>query len=228
MPTDQFWAIVVAAGQGQRLGAEVPKALRVIAGQPLLVHTLTRLAAIAGLAGVVVVVQDEAWLEQLPPLPIPLRSTRGGAERVDSVRAGLATLIAEQGPEAWAVVHDVARPGVRAQDVMALMAHCTRTEQGAILALPVRDTVKQVRQQQSLKTLDRQAVWLAQTPQCFRAASLLQALEAAQAAGETITDEASAMEWYGQPVGVVAGHWRNLKLTDTADWPLVEWILTHD
>jgi 2-C-methyl-D-erythritol 4-phosphate cytidylyltransferase len=228
MAADSFWAIVVAAGQGQRLGAEVPKALRVIAGKPLLVHTLVRLAEVPELAGMVVVVQDEAWLADVPTLPIPLVVAAGGAERVDSVRAGLTALVAEQGPNTWALVHDVARPGVRAEDVVALMTHCRATQQGAILALPVRDTVKQVRQQQSYKTLDREAVWLAQTPQCFRAESLLQALAAAQQAGETITDEASAMEWYGQPVGVVAGHWRNFKLTEPADWPLLEWILTHD
>lgn len=228
MSTEHFWAIVVAAGQGQRLGAEVPKAMRIIAGQSLLVHTLTRLAAVPGLAGMVVVVQDHAWLAQVPPLPIPLLSARGGVARVDSVRAGLAKLIADQGPQVWALVHDVARPGVRTEDVVALMAHCKHTQQGGILALAVRDTVKHVSQLQSLKTLDRQAVWLAQTPQCFRAQALLQALQAAQAAEVTITDEASAMEWADQPVGVVPGHWRNLKLTDTADWPLVEWILTHD
>jgi 2-C-methyl-D-erythritol 4-phosphate cytidylyltransferase len=157
-----------------------------------------------------------------------MRVAQGGAERVDSVRAGLTALVSEQGPNSWALVHDVARPGVRAEDVVALMAHCQTTQQGAILALPVRDTVKQVREQQSYKTLDREAVWLAQTPQCFRAEPLLQALAAAQQAGETITDEASAMEWHGQPVGVVAGHWRNFKLTEPADWPLLEWILTHD
>lgn len=228
MANESFWAVVVAAGQGQRLGGEMPKALRVIAGQPLLVHTLTRLAEVPGLAGIMVVVQDQAWLANLPPLQVPLRSTSGGAERADSVLAGLTALIAQQGPEVWAMVHDVARPGVRAEDMVALMTHCLQTQKGAILALPVRDTVKQVRQQQSLQTLDRQAVWLAQTPQCFRAEALQQSLLAARAAGVPLTDEASAMEWVGQPVGVVPGHWRNLKLTDPADWPLVEWILTHD
>lgn len=228
MANASFWAVVVAAGQGQRLGAEVPKALCVIAGQTLLMHTLTRLAAVPGLAGIMVVVQDPSWLDDLPQLPVPLRMTQGGAERADSVLAGLTALMAEQGPDVWALVHDVARPGVRTEDVLALMAHCEQTQAGAILALPVRDTVKQVQQQQSLETLDRQAVWLAQTPQCFRAGVLMQALVDAQAAGVAITDEASAMEWAQQPVGVVAGHWRNFKLTEPADWPLIEWILTHD
>lgn len=224
-----FWAIVPAAGVGQRMGLDQPKQFLQVAGKSVLMHTLQRLARTPGLTGIVLVTADGAVDEDVQALSVPVTLVAGGAERADSVLAGLRHLIAEQGEDTWALVHDAARPGVRPQDVSALMAWCVQHDQGAILALPARDTVKQTSTAaEVLYTLDRDTIWLAQTPQCFRAGPLVSALQAGQDSGQVITDEASAMQAAGYRVGLVRGHWQNSKLTEPEDLELIEWILSRD
>lgn len=239
-PTDvEYWAIVPAAGRGERLGAERPKQYLPIAGQPVLHHTLQRLAATPGLRGIVLILapDDTHWQDDKLSLPVPLFTVAGGATRADSVLAGIRWLQQHSArPEhCWALVHDAARPGLRATDVAALMAYCRRQGEGAILALPAQDTVKESAactagvEPSVTATLDRGRIWLAQTPQCFPLLALGSALVAAQTAGALITDEASAMSLAGHPVGLVRGHWQNQKLTAPDDWPLIEWVLQqHD
>lgn len=232
LPADNspFWAVVPAAGAGRRFGADQPKQFVRIGEQSVLAHTLQRLAAVPGLAGIVLVVADAADPGDWSQLAVPLVAVRGGAERADSVMAGLHWLVAEQGPDCWALVHDAARPGVRVADVVTLMDYCAAHDQGAILALPARDTVKAADAGAAvLETLPRDSIWLAQTPQCFRAGRLLRALIQAAEQGLPVTDEASAMQAVGEPVQLIRGHWHNTKLTEPEDLPLIEWILSqHD
>lgn len=225
-----FWAVVPAAGQGSRMGLAQPKQFLQVGGRSLLAHSLERLAAVPGLTGIVLVVSEPGRAGDWQISGLPLIEVQGGAERADSVLAGLEWVVANQGAETWALVHDAARPGVRVGDVEALMHYCRDQNHGAILALPSRDTVKQSSAtHHAVATLDRRRIWLAQTPQCFRAGLLRQALLAGQEQALAVTDEASAMEAQGHPVGLVRGHWRNAKLTEPEDLELIEWILSnHD
>lgn len=244
----QAWVLVPAAGKGRRMGTDTPKQYLTVAGRPILHHTLDRLASLSDIAGIVLVLAaDDTDLDQssLDQLPIPVHCVTGGAERSDSVLAGLDWLAKQQSwqEDPWVLVHDAARPGVRPADVAALLAHCrhldgpdTASAAGAILALPARDTVKRTQvlsadngheYHRITDTLPRDQIWLAQTPQCFPLSVLQQALRAAQFAGAPITDEASAMQLAGYNVDAVPGHWQNAKLTVSEELPLLEWILTH-
>jgi 2-C-methyl-D-erythritol 4-phosphate cytidylyltransferase len=210
-------ALVLAAGRGERLGAGVPKALLPLAGRPLLAHAVEALAACAALDAIIPVVPAAA-LERCAALvrglgadPRIREPVAGGAERQDSMRAGLAALPA--GVELVAV-HDAARPLVRPADVERVVAAARRSG-AALLAVPVRDTLKRVGDGAVLETLARSACWAAQTPQVFRAELLREALAKAEAEGFQGTDDAQLVERLGVPVHVVEGDPRNLKIT----WP---------
>lgn len=226
----EFWAVVPAAGKGRRMGGETPKQYQSLAGEPMLHHTLKRLGQIPGITGIVLVLagDDVQWQDTDLALSVPLYTVDGGETRADSVLAGVEWLMG-RAPHAWALVHDAARPGVRKQDVLTLMAQCQSGGEGGILALPARDTVKRAGPGGTIDTtVPRDDIWLAQTPQCFPADQLRDALRRALADAHPVTDEASAMTYAGYPVSLVRGHWQNGKLTEPDDWPLMEWVLKSD
>lgn len=219
-------ALVVGAGRGERFrrslrAAEderLPKALVPLAGEPLLVHAVRALAAAREVDAVVPVVPAEV-LQALPRLAPALAglaklrpAVSGGEERQDSVRAGLASLPPEFG---WVAVHDAARPLVAPEDVDRVVAAARRAG-AAILAVPIADTVKRVREGNVVSTPPREECWAAQTPQVFRRDLLQEALEKAAADGVTGTDDASLVERLGVRVAVVVGDPANRKVT-TAD-----------
>lgn len=146
----------------------------------------------------------------------------GGAERADSVLAGLDALDADGND--WVMVHDIARPCTRVEDIEKLSVHCRRTGRGGLLATPLTDTIKRYHKGR-VSTLNREELWSALTPQCFRYDLLRTALSEALAAGTPITDEASAMEAAGHPVELVEGAADNIKLTKADDLALVEYYL---
>ncbi|MFJ0641181.1 2-C-methyl-D-erythritol 4-phosphate cytidylyltransferase, partial [Bordetella bronchiseptica] len=142
--------------------------------------------------------------------------------RADTVAAALA----DSGAAAddWILVHDAARPGLPAAALARLIDACLDDAVGGLLALPVADTVKAGRQRVS-RTVDRDGLWLAQTPQMFRAGLLRDALARARAAGLAVTDEASAVEAAGHAPRLVAGALRNFKVTWPDDFELMEkWL----
>ncbi len=228
----RFWTLIPAAGVGQRFGAERPKQYEPLSGKPLLLHTLERVSRWPEQAGIMVVVGpgDSFWPEIRQTLPAPVLETTGGADRVDSVIAGLEALTAAgASPDDWVLVHDAARPGVRTSDVARLMAKCRRARDGGLLAVAARDTLHASADGNAVAgTIDRRTVWQAQTPQCFPLDSLLTTLLAARHEGNTVTDEAGAMAAAGFRVQLVEGHWSNVKLTVPEDRSLMEWVLTHD
>lgn len=153
----------------------------------------------------------------------------GGASRRDSVYNGLVAMSASVDPDDWVLVHDAARPCLGVRDVQSLMRECERDEIGGLLALPVADTVKQAAKDEAgavraAATIDRAQVWLAQTPQMFRVALLMQALQQAPA---TVTDEAAAIEALGLRPRLVAGSRDNLKVTYPEDFAVAESILAR-
>ena len=155
-----------------------------------------------------------------------VNTVTGAAQRSGSVLAGLDSLCAQAAPHDWVLVHDAARPCLQSADIVRLIEAVMATNTGGILAEPIVDTVKQVSgDARVVRTLDRATLWRAQTPQMFRLDELRLALRTAQEQGLTVTDEASAMEWAGHPVQLIAGPSGNLKVTVPADLPLASWYL---
>jgi 2-C-methyl-D-erythritol 4-phosphate cytidylyltransferase len=146
----------------------------------------------------------------------------GGESRRDSVYNGLVASRDEVNADDWVLVHDAARPCLPEGDLKALVCACENDDVGGILAIPASDTVKRVAQNRVVATEDRAQLWLAQTPQMFRAGLLLQALQRARG---TVTDEASAVEQMGLKPRVVAGSRENIKVTWPEDLAMAENIL---
>jgi 2-C-methyl-D-erythritol 4-phosphate cytidylyltransferase/2-C-methyl-D-erythritol 2,4-cyclodiphosphate synthase len=209
--------IVVAAGQGRRFGGDVPKQYLPLGGEPLVAHGLRRFDSHPEVDRIVVVVEDEAEFAgrvgSPPPFAKVSRVVRGGKERQDSVAAGFRYI----DPASVVLVHDAARPLVGAGLITAVIAAATRTG-AAIPVVPVPDTPKLLDAGGGLeKTLDRDRVALAQTPQGFHAAVLRRALEAAARDRFRGTDEAALVERIGHPVAIVAGRPENIKITTPDD-----------
>jgi 2-C-methyl-D-erythritol 4-phosphate cytidylyltransferase len=217
-------ALVLGAGRGERLGTDAPKAFVPLLGRPILLHALEALAACPDLARLVPVVPEEEraglarWSAELAAIPRVAPAVAGGRERQDSVRAGLRALA---GDVAFVAVHDAARPLVRAADVARVVA-VAREHGAALLAVPVRDTLKRVRGGRVVETPPRDECWAAQTPQVFRRDWLEEALAKAEADGFLGTDDAQLVERLGLPVRVVEGDPGNLKITFPEDLAVAE------
>jgi 2-C-methyl-D-erythritol 4-phosphate cytidylyltransferase len=199
-------ALLVAAGSGERLGADRPKAFVVLAGRPMLEWSLEALAA-AGIADVVVAA----------PAGMTVRGTtvvQGGATRSASVRAALAAAPADADA---IVVHDAARPLVE-PELFRRALEALDGADAAVAAAPVTDTVKEAGPDHVVRrTLDRSRLWAIQTPQAFRRAALAQALDVDDATLASATDDAMLVERAGGRVVVVPASPRNLKVTTPLD-----------
>jgi 2-C-methyl-D-erythritol 4-phosphate cytidylyltransferase len=212
-------ALLLAAGRGERLGHELPKAFVPLAGRPLLLHALEALASAPEIDLVIPVVaaaelpRMQALLGEWGPRPKLAAAVAGGAERQDSVRAGVQALP----PQAsLVVVHDAARALLRSAAVSRVVTAAQRSG-AAILAVPVRDTIKRVAAGRILETPARAECWAAQTPQVFRKEILCEALAKADADGYLGTDDAELVERLGIAVEVVEGDIDNFKLTHPED-----------
>ena len=223
--SDRVIALVPAAGIGARATGEgevtIPKQYRVLSGQPMLRHSVLALLADSRVQEVRVIVapHDEQAQDVLSGLPRTRCFPLGGAERSDTVLNGLRQTGFD--PEDWVLVHDAARPGLPASALSRLLDACLSRQQGGLLAMPMADTVKFADEQQRVdRTLDRQRLWMAQTPQMFRVGPLQAALQEAVRVGYVVTDEASAMEAAGYKPLLVPGSGRNAKITwpDDFDW----------
>lgn len=226
----RYWAIVPAAGVGSRMGADRPKQYLRMGRKTLLEHTLERLLALPNLAGLVVALHpdDQQWQSLEVSADPRVAVVDGGRDRSRSVLNALNSLTLQAEPNDWALVHDAARPCVRLSCIANLCRHTALHGVGGILGVPVGDTLKLVNSQQAIqKTLDRQHLWQAQTPQLFRFQLLHQCLARAVAQGETITDEASALELAGYGPLIVEGRNDNIKVTRAEDLALAELILKH-
>tara|TARA_B110000503_G_C7080443_1_gene384906 strand:+ start:104 stop:805 length:702 start_codon:yes stop_codon:yes gene_type:complete len=215
-----IWAVVPAAGSGRRMAAEIPKQYLTVAGTSLLEHTMRALLASSQIRGVVVVIDpSDRRADQVASLSDPrVLTAAGGHERADSVLAGLQFLRGVADDDDWVLVHDAARPCLPIAVLTRLVDHVINSDQGAILAQPVTDTIKRCSESgMVLETLDRNTLWRAQTPQMFRFHELRTALAAAVAADEQITDEAAAMSLAGYAVQIVEGPSCNLKVTVPED-----------
>lgn len=224
------WAVVPAAGQGRRFGAARPKQYLEIAGRTVLEHSLRAVLAHPDVDGAVVAISadDVDWPGWREIGGKPVIACIGGAERADSVLAGLQALPGTVSDDQWVLVHDAARPCLRALDLGRLLSVGQAHPVGALLAAPVRDTLKRADHLgHSQSTEPREWLWRAMTPQLFRRGGLTRALEAALRAGVAITDEAMAMERLGLRPCLVEGSEDNLKVTTPADLALAGFLLSH-
>lgn len=220
---ERIWFVIAAAGASSRFGGSVPKPYLRVAGRSLIEHSLRALSRLPGIAGGVVVTSpgDRRWLR----LPTTIRKgvmiTAGGPTRALSVLNGLNALVTAA-PEDWVLVHDAARPCPPRDCLDALVAECRGDPVGGLLALPVTDTLKQADDEaRSARTLPREKLWRAQTPQMFRHGRLTRALTQALGEGFDATDEAAAIEGLGLRPRLVTGSPLNIKVTVPADLALV-------
>jgi 2-C-methyl-D-erythritol 4-phosphate cytidylyltransferase len=224
------WVVVPAAGRGTRFGGELPKQYLEVANRPLIAHTLNALLSHASVSGAVVVVaeDDRYWRDLNLSADKPILTCIGGEERADSVLAGLNALPETVRADEFVLVHDAARPNLAHTDLDRLLDLGTADPVGAILAAPVRDTLKRAGDDGGIdRTEPRERLWRALTPQLFRRMQLSRALAAAHAAGVAITDESMAMERQGMRPLLVEGSEDNFKITTPADLARFEFVLSH-
>ncbi len=220
-------AVVPAAGFGRRMQTECPKQYLSIGNKTILEHAVGALLAHPRVERVIIAISDgDARFQQLPLANHPqITVVEGGAERADSVLAGLK----EAGEAQWVLVHDAARPCLHQDDLANLMALSETSRVGGILAAPVRDTMKRAEPGKTAiaHTVDRNDLWHALTPQFFPRELLFDCLTRALNEGATVTDEASALEYCGFHPQLVAGRADNIKVTRPEDLALAEFYLTH-
>ena len=227
-----YWVVIPAAGSGKRFASVIPKQYLTVQGRSVLEWALLPFLIDQRCQGVVVTiaVDDEQWRRLFLNHP-KLHVVPGGAERADSVLAGLNELATNSDLAAkagdWVLVHDAARPCLHRDDIDALIAVAVSNEVvGAVLATPVADTLKQADANQRVtQTVSRAGLWRALTPQMFRLGALQIALRNANSRGVTVTDECSAMEAMGQYAKLIAGRSDNLKITMPEDLNIAESIL---
>lgn len=224
--------IIPAAGSGSRLGSSVPKPFISIGGKTILEHTLSAFRGLSELREVIVAVQDyhlaevdEMLKRQFPE--IPAAAVPGGSERQHSIRNALGAI---QSEARLAAVQDAVRPFTDA-DLIRRCLKAAEVGDGAIAAIPVRDTIKESEPAGKSvieQTPDRSRLWQAQTPQVFPVTLLRKAYERAAADRFEGTDDASLVERIGGRVNLVEGDIRNIKITYPFDLNVARWILTGE
>ncbi len=230
----KFVGLVPAGGAGRRFGGAVPKQYARLGGKTVIEHSVSALLADARVSRVFVVFGADdtvgpALFDRNPRVVcLPL----AGAERVNTVLNALNHVLEQflVSETDWVLVHDAARPGLRADDLTKLIDVASEHVAGGLLATPVADTLKRTAQAEQgevicQQTVSRDALWAAQTPQMFRAQALSLAITEALYKGVVLTDEASAIETMGISPLIVKGHLQNMKITQPEDLGLVSTLM---
>lgn len=219
-----FSVVIPAAGIGKRVGAGIPKQYLTILGKAIIEHSIRPFLEHQHIKRVVVsLAKDDQWFHTLTIAQHPkLTLVVGGEERVDSVLSALKAL-----PENdFVLVHDAARPCLQTCDIEQLLVHARSTNTGAMLACRVRDTMKRTDSFNHVtKTVERENLWHALTPQMFNNKQLIDAISNVQER-HLITDEASAIELAGGQVMILEGRSDNLKVTQPEDLLLAEFYIS--
>ncbi|MDR9827144.1 2-C-methyl-D-erythritol 4-phosphate cytidylyltransferase [Vibrio sp. FNV 38] len=236
-----IYAIIPAAGVGSRMQADKPKQYLTLQGKTILEHTAALFLQRDDIRKVIIAVSsDDPYFDFLPLANHPkVVRVNGGKERADTVLNALKEMERlehlvqqEKEPEGsgcWAMVHDAARPCLQQSDIEHLIAQASTHDVGAILASPVRDTMKRgVAGGNIDHTVDRDNLWHALTPQLFPLRRLKHCLEYALNQGYQVTDEASAMEFSGQAPALVSGRSDNIKITRPEDLALAHFYLMNN
>jgi 2-C-methyl-D-erythritol 4-phosphate cytidylyltransferase len=223
-------AIIAAAGSGTRMASDRPKQFLLLAGTPVIFHTLTSFEQCDSIHEVIVVLpaeQSAGFLSLAGKFGVRkvARVVPGGATRADSVKRGLLTI--RSATAEIVAVHDGVRPFVTVAEIDATVA-AAREDGAAILVAPVTDTIKQVNGETIVTTLDRGSLRRALTPQCFQYELLRQAYLQADVNDASLTDESALVEKLGKPVRIVEGSARNIKITTAEDLAIAEQFLAAD
>lgn len=222
-------ALIPAAGMGKRMGAGINKQYLLLAGKPILAHTLAVFESAPFVDDVYLIIpEDEISFCQENVVERygfgkVRRIVAGGSERQHSVLNGLRA-VEQAGPDDPVIIHDGVRPFIPLS-VIEQSVETARTQDGALVAVPVKDTVKVVREGVVVETPPRETLWLAQTPQTFRYGIIREAYEQAEADGWLGTDDASLLERLGKSVRIVPGVYGNFKITTPEDLVLAEAFL---
>jgi 2-C-methyl-D-erythritol 4-phosphate cytidylyltransferase len=216
----RYWLVMPAAGASQRFGGTRPKQHMALAGRTVLEVALQLFVDDARCTGIVLALDGDAYTDAAlrRRLDAKVQTVAGGAQRCESVRLALSALDAQAAADDWVLVHDAARACLSLRDLDRLLEIGAEEAAGALLAVPVSDTLKRADAAQlTERTIERAGLWQALTPQMFRCAPLRAALQDARAAGKTPTDEAQAMEWQGARAKLVAALDSNPKITNPED-----------
>jgi 2-C-methyl-D-erythritol 4-phosphate cytidylyltransferase len=228
MSAAQIHVLIPAAGRGTRYGGAVMKQYLPVCGKAVLAHTISLFQFHPMISGITVILaEDDQWFESsVGQLAASVETVIGGETRAQSVRNGLQH-VTDNHPEAdWVLVHDAARPCLSPVSLERLLDKGLQSTDGAILAMPIGDTLKTAGDDQQITaTVDRRGLWAAQTPQLFPTQALANAIDAAHEAGHALTDEASAMEFVGISPKLVMSSVANIKITHPSDLAIAEALL---
>lgn len=230
MSTSQVHVLIPAAGRGKRYGGAMLKQYLPVCGKPVLAHSIKVFQFHPVVSSITVVLaEDDQWFESaVGLLAANVNTVTGGETRAQSVRNGLRFIADNYSSTDWVLVHDAARPCLSASRLEKFLEQGLESVHGAILAVPVGDTLKRAGDSQEIvATVERSGLWAAQTPQLFRAGVLADAIDVAQAAGCKLTDEASAMEYVGIKPLLVMGSSANIKITHSSDLAIAEALLAR-
>jgi 2-C-methyl-D-erythritol 4-phosphate cytidylyltransferase len=200
-----------------------------IEGKPVITYAIRALRFHPMVSSITVIIaeDDKLFTSALGAMATTITQVTGGETRAQSVRNGLHFLSRHYSDDDWVLVHDAARPCLSDTCLDRLLEKGLESDDGAILAVPVGDTLKRADEDGKIATtLDRSGLWAAQTPQLFRVGVLAKAMDDAMAAGCELTDEASAMEFAGYRPRLVMGSAANIKITRSNDLPIAE-VLLH-
>ena len=227
----KFWVIIPASGIGSRMNADRPKQYLELNGKTVLEHTLDCFIHHPRISGVIIAIaeHDEYWSKLKFKTKRPIITVTGGAERCHSVLNALQGLEALAEEHDWVLVHDAARPCLCKNDLDKLLITMATHPVGGLLGVPVHDTIKKVDSVALVeKTVDRESLWRALTPQMFRYGMLREALNKALEEDYLVTDDASAIEHAGHAPLMLEGCSDNIKITRPEDLALAEFYLTEN
>ncbi|MBT2638080.1 MULTISPECIES: 2-C-methyl-D-erythritol 4-phosphate cytidylyltransferase [unclassified Bacillus (in: firmicutes)] len=221
-----YQVIIPAAGQGKRMGAGKNKLLLTLEGVPILIHTLRVFETDAECSGIILAISpsdEQQFKSLLKEYDIHKVSSlvNGGKERQDSVYNGLRAVHSMDG---IVLVHDAARPFIKIETIHKLVEAASK-DGGAIVAVPVKDTIKKAADSMVAETVERSSLWAVQTPQAFRVSVLLEAHNKAMREQFIGTDESSLVERIPHRVSIIEGDYDNIKLTTPEDLYFAEAIL---
>lgn len=225
----KVFALVLAAGQGTRIGDAVPKQYLPVAGKPMMFHSIEALARVSRVEKLFVVLapMDRHWgKHDWSEFPEKVQAAFcGGEHRAESVLNTLKHIESQVAPDDWILVHDAARPCIMTELVEQFLDEVGDDAVGGLLAMPLADTLKRSDENQRVAaTIPRTGLWRAQTPQLFRYAMLRKGIEKNPAA----TDESEAVESLGHVPRLAEGENSNIKVTFAEDLAIAEMILARN
>lgn len=224
------FALIPAAGMGKRMGASINKQYLQLDGMPIVARTISVFENSPLIDAIVLVTPSEEipycreHVVEAFGFKKVIEIVPGGKERQNSVMNGLTALQHHAGPEDTIIIHDGVRPFITPQ-ILQESINVARNGEGALVAVPVKDTIKRVHKGLVIETPEREQLWQAQTPQTFLFSSIFQAHCQAETDSFTGTDDASLLERLDKPVRIVMGDYRNIKITTPEDLVMAEAFL---